>query len=597
MEWGDVEKKLDEIWNEKVTADDIEDQFLDVKQYPNNWNALIDLCRKMVVCFSNADGGTIVIGVREKIKGITAFEGCKKFRETDIVQKINGGLNSPVDIEVNYRNFHSTPLLEIKVPQGICGAHSLSNSQQWKRSGAECLPLLPTLESTPKFITVSELDRSSSIVPDMNWEDMDKKELQKIKGIIKNLGLSLDYLNLDDLDFAKAIGLIKEERGKEVVTMAGLLFSGEDSIRKEKSPQSEIIFVSHDEGGDSDFQINFNQSLITNITNLQDLFEKKYNPSVLLDTGLFEIPLKRLPLGVLRESLLNAITHREYANTSSIFFNVYPDKIEITNPGGFVGGITPENILTHQPAWRNRLIAEVFQKIGLVRRSGLGVDRAYRELLLNGKEPPIYISDNSQVKMVILDKIDKELAKYIRNEEKSGEGVPLDEMIVISHLRSSPQITISETSKAIQRSHADASAVLTRMTRKGVLEPKGVTKGRYYSLTPKIYNVLGDSVGYARNGSIEYSRFKEKIRILVEEKKHIVNSQVRDLLGISPNKAKNILKEMVDSNELTMKGKKRGAVYLLPIVEVEKNQNYIKKRTKNEPNDQKNNQKIDDFNE
>ncbi len=55
-------------------------------------------------------------------------------------------------------------------------------------------------------------------------------------------------------------------------------------------------------------------------------------------------------------------------STQGITIRFYQDRLEIGSPGGFIGGITPDNILTHEPRRRNRLLAEALQHIGAVNR-------------------------------------------------------------------------------------------------------------------------------------------------------------------------------------------------------------------------------------
>jgi len=63
--------------------------------------------------------------------------------------------------------------------------------------------------------------------------------------------------------------------------------------------------------------------------------------------------------------------------------------LEISNPGGFIAGITAENILHHQPAARNPLLVDALAKLRLVNRSNLGIGRMFEALLIEGKEPPL----------------------------------------------------------------------------------------------------------------------------------------------------------------------------------------------------------------
>ncbi|MYA23679.1 MAG: hypothetical protein F4Z30_13255 [Gemmatimonadetes bacterium] len=90
---------------------------------------------------------------------------------------------------------------------------------------------------------------------------------------------------------------------------------------------------------------------------------------------------------VVREAVLNAVSHRDYRHGGSIFVRQYPRRIEIVSPGGFPAGITPENILRQQNP-RNRRIAEALGKCGLVERAGQGFDRIFRECIQQSKPLP-----------------------------------------------------------------------------------------------------------------------------------------------------------------------------------------------------------------
>ncbi len=60
---------------------------------------------------------------------------------------------------------------------------------------------------------------------------------------------------------------------------------------------------------------------------------------------------------VVREAVLNAVSHRDYRHGGSVFVRQYPRRIEMVSPGGFPPGITPANILRQQNP-RNRCIAK-----------------------------------------------------------------------------------------------------------------------------------------------------------------------------------------------------------------------------------------------
>ncbi|MDX9785163.1 MAG: ATP-binding protein [Desulfobacterales bacterium] len=96
------------------------------------------------------------------------------------------------------------------------------------------------------------------------------------------------------------------------------------------------------------------------------------------------------PLEALREIVINAIVHRDYASTSDSIVKIFDDRIEIFNPGALPTGITVEKLLTgdYVSSVRNRKIADMFKEIGLVEKYGTGIQRMLREFETYGLPMP-----------------------------------------------------------------------------------------------------------------------------------------------------------------------------------------------------------------
>ena len=118
--------------------------------------------------------------------------------------------------------------------------------------------------------------------------------------------------------------------------------------------------------------------------------------------GLQRIDVPALPQAVYREAILNAVAHRNYGLPGNVILRHFPDRLEVMSPGGFPAGVSPANIL-RQVVSRNRLLAEVLQRVGYVERAGYGVDMMYEQMLRLGKEPPWFIPDDMSVRVVIRD--------------------------------------------------------------------------------------------------------------------------------------------------------------------------------------------------
>jgi ATP-dependent DNA helicase RecG len=102
----------------------------------------------------------------------------------------------------------------------------------------------------------------------------------------------------------------------------------------------------------------------------------------LSEATVFDYP----PRGM-RELFMNAVIHRNYEeSTTPIAINHYGDRIEIQNPGGLYGDLTPEHF-PRGTAYRNPILAESAKVLGFVNRFGRGISIAQRELERNGSPP------------------------------------------------------------------------------------------------------------------------------------------------------------------------------------------------------------------
>ncbi|RAI35590.1 ATP-binding protein [Rhodoplanes serenus] len=91
------------------------------------------------------------------------------------------------------------------------------------------------------------------------------------------------------------------------------------------------------------------------------------------------------PLEALEQIVRNALLHRTYdQSTMPVKVYWYSDRVEVINPGGLFGEVTPETIWKNATAYRNPLLAEGLKSLGVVERFGYGLARAERTLSENG---------------------------------------------------------------------------------------------------------------------------------------------------------------------------------------------------------------------
>lgn len=232
---------------------------------------------------------------------------------------------------------------------------------------------------------------------------------------------------------------------------------------------------------------------------------------------------------------MNALIHRDYLEPGSVYVRHSRRQMVISSPGGFIGGITPQNILHAEPKARNRLLAEIFQKLGLVERAGIGRERIFRPMLAYGKRAPTYEANDHTVKLTVYDgSFDDVLAAFVAKREKEGRSFDLDELLLLSYLREHSEIETRTAAQVCQLPDARMRDRLDQicLRRDSWLEKRGRKKGVTYHLSKWVAaEFMGRGV-YARSRDIDRIRWPELIHQHVETYGSIGNAECRELLNL-----------------------------------------------------------------
>ncbi len=133
---------------------------------------------------------------------------------------------------------------------------------------------------------------------------------------------------------------------------------------------------------------------------LDDLFKLNLRNPIQPGTGFRREETSDYPLLALRELVLNALIHRSYEGTNApIRISWFNDRVEILNPGGLYGNVTPVNFRTVTD-YRNPTVAEAMKVLGYIERFGIGIQRVERYLRDNGN-PPAEFDFGSQTHVLV----------------------------------------------------------------------------------------------------------------------------------------------------------------------------------------------------
>jgi ATP-dependent DNA helicase RecG len=118
------------------------------------------------------------------------------------------------------------------------------------------------------------------------------------------------------------------------------------------------------------------------------------NTAVTVRGGFAETPVRRVPPRAVREAVLNGVAHRDWMQRDpvTITFVEADSALQVVSPGGFVGGVNADNVLTQRYA-RYPALADLFRALRLVEKQGMGVDRMYRDMVALGHRPPTLVEE------------------------------------------------------------------------------------------------------------------------------------------------------------------------------------------------------------
>lgn len=365
-------------------------------------------------------------------------------------------------------------------------------------------------------------------------------------------------LKKSDEDLLKSIGALKD--GK--LSIGGLLIVGNEEAITKYIPNHRWDFRKMISSTDYSIKEGQSTSIPIGLYEIERYMATE-NTTTTIEVGFLHPEFSRYPKIALREALLNAFSHRDYRVPGSVMLKHYKDKLILTNPGSFIGGISSGNILHHPPAARNSHLTDLMDKLRLVNRSNLGVPRIFKSLLIEGKEPPQYREVGESIELTLIaSNMVPQFRKFIKELNTNGVEVDVDHLIILNYLLRHREVDTFNTAIICQRSIEQAREILSFMENKmKLIQSGGTIKKRYYSLRREAYAILEKGVEYDRDKRLDDEYIKIRILSLLRER-DLTNREVRQMTGMDRQQVLRLMKEM-ESDGVVIKGIGRGSYYHL----------------------------------
>lgn len=493
---------------------------------------------------ANAGGGKLILGVDDNhnIVGSEAFRNTLQNLPQELYQQLT------LNVEVEEILHPQGRIVIFHIPGRRAGLPIRFNGRYLTRRGSS---LVEMDELTLKEVfKENEPDFSQGIVEGLKYEDLDPKALLELRAKWAYKAKRPEFENIELPQVLRDLELVTQKG----ITYAALILVGSTSAIREHLPDAEIIFEwrHNKEQIHYDARKTWRYPYILAGDEVAKEIELR-NWRVPMQEGLFQRDLYAYDDKSVREAINNAVAHRDYSlRGRSVFIKLSTEEFFIESPGGFPVGVTRESILD-QTAPRNRLLAETLNRVGLVERSGQGLNDIFkRNILLSKEVPDIWEVDKYWVCLKIPALIrDVEFVGFIEKvSNENNLSLSLPELMELETIRSRGCLVELIKNK--------------RLIDYGLVEKVRVGRVSQYVLAHRYY-VASDKAGkYTR--LVGLSRAQKK-QLIVNHLAKNAKCSTKDIASVFTElKAKdvsNLLQELKREGEISFFGNPRSGYWSL----------------------------------
>ncbi len=497
--------------------------------------------------FANEGGGRVVLGVTDqlprKIVGSQAYPNLEKIK-SHLIFKLS------LRIEVEELFEEDRRVVVVTTPSRPIGIPIQCDGTYWMRRGEELVPM--TADMLKRIFDEGVPDFSAQICPGAQFEDLDPNAINAFREAWIQKAGNHHLKHVSENQLLRDIEVVSDHG----VTYAALILFGTHKALGQYLAQAEVVFEyrSSDITGPAQHRIEYRQGFFTFYDELWGKINLR-NDNQHFQDGLFMFDIPTFNEKAVREVILNAISHRDYKAAGSVWVKQYPRRITVISPGGFPPGITPSNMLWKQHP-RNRRIADVFAKCGLVERAGQGADRIFEESIKQSKSLPDFShTDEYEVVLTLDGQIQDEgflkfLAKLDKRDLASFTAI---DFLVLDYVHKEKPLPAEPPELKIQ---------LKYLIDLGVIESIGRGRSAQYMLCQKYYLHAGKSGVYTRKRGLDRDTNKE---LLLKHIRANSGARLSDLCQVLPSlsedQVRTLIKGLKRNNLIHVRGKTKAGLW------------------------------------
>ncbi len=513
------------------------------------------------VAFANGQGGKIIIGIEDGAKEPPANQKIAPKIANDTISRLKS-LCFSVGFELSDIIIHENKgeYFYIDVYPSLKAIATTSDGKIYVRIGDKCLPARS--EDITRLASEKDAFQWELQPRSITYIDIPQENIEWFANEIRNSDrVKQNIKDLSDIEIIEHYNLLYQ--GK--ITNLGVLWLGNKSQRSRLVYPLTIQYIVYDDLEKKVRKEDW-QDYSKNPKELLLEIEKEAIELTYFDEfpqGLFRNKIRHYDGRLVRELLINAIAHKSYTISGDIFIKVYPDRLEVTNPGGLPLGITKDNIL-HETQRRNPHLIRILHDLKLMEGEGTGYNLIYEITSRDSKAFPIPISDFNSTSVTQYSKIlDEEVILLVDFIAKNYQ-LSQKEFIVLGIIAREKKILATQLTKELQLTDEDRlRSYVSKLIEKAIIISDGQKKGTAYLINPKL--IANSKINVKPSlRAIEPHRLKalieEDLKLYPNSKTSDIQKRISDLPIEDIRKCITIL---LKEGVILSSGQKKGKTYFL----------------------------------
>lgn len=456
---------------------------------------------KTIVAFANDAGGTLILGVKDNPRKVVGMsEEDLVSLEEKLSSLIHDNCKPTILPDISFQNIEGKYLIIIRIAKGNNPPYHLKNKGE--KEGTYIRVGSSNRKATPELL--EELYRKRNNISfdsvaayDKNFKELDISSFEKQFEEITGEELTKIILN--------KLNLIHREHDQYFPTNALVLLS-DDGLKDKLFPYSKIECARFKGETPGNF---IDQKTIDGPLSLQAQkayqFLLRHISQGSSYEGVYRKDRWEYPVIALREVIRNAIIHRDYALTGKdIKIAVFDDKVEITSPGNLLPTVDFNEMESGQSDIRNKVLAPVFKKLGIIEQWGNGLKlisdelKEYPEIDFEWTQPGMsfratFLRTNYKEERKTDDSVDDNTTsrtimndyERLRTIVNDYERFSIEQQKILLYLLDHKKVTRKTASNLVELGNTRTYQILNELLENGMVQVFGKGRGTYYTLKKK----------------------------------------------------------------------------------------------------------------